>query len=209
MDVRGLHISTAQYGLTVVGDHTARDGAERGGGGDDRQSEINGDGQKKVTTVGEAEWENVSVAEREKTGGWGRGRQTGIESDSAILSLCISTASRGVLENVGEEKMTQVRFRDRPAFRRYHYFIFFFPFFEFLLRGHCFSSFSFLKKIKAGHDCFCSGEEHTLMTIISWGLHQLGLFHQCELDTVLVLAPYGVFPPNINPKSWFTAGTKK
>lgn len=55
MDVRGLHISTAQYGLTVVGDHTARDGAEEGGGGDDRQSEINGDGQKKVTTEGEAE----------------------------------------------------------------------------------------------------------------------------------------------------------
>lgn len=35
-----------------------------GGGQDDRQSEINGDGQKKVTTEGEAECENVSVAER-------------------------------------------------------------------------------------------------------------------------------------------------
>lgn len=54
MDVQGLHISTAQYGSTVVGDHTARDRAEEGGG-DDRQSEINGDGQKKVTTEGEAE----------------------------------------------------------------------------------------------------------------------------------------------------------
>lgn len=56
MDGQGLCISTAQYGLTVVvGDHTARDGAEEGGGGDDRQSEINGDGQKKVTTEGEEE----------------------------------------------------------------------------------------------------------------------------------------------------------
>ncbi|KAI9537283.1 hypothetical protein NQZ68_026413 [Dissostichus eleginoides] len=32
-----------------------RDGAEEGGGQDDRQSEINGNGQKKVTTRGEAE----------------------------------------------------------------------------------------------------------------------------------------------------------
>ncbi len=67
MDVQELHISTAQYGLTVVEDHTARDGAEEGGGEDNRQSEINGYGQKKVTTEGEIEWENVSIAEREKT----------------------------------------------------------------------------------------------------------------------------------------------
>lgn len=39
-------------------------GQRREEGWHDRQSEINGDGQKKVTTEGEAECENVSVAER-------------------------------------------------------------------------------------------------------------------------------------------------
>lgn len=49
MDVRGLNITAAQYGLAVVADHSARQ--EKGGG---RQSEINGVGWKKVTTEGEA-----------------------------------------------------------------------------------------------------------------------------------------------------------
>lgn len=69
MDGQELHISTAQYALTVLGDHTARDGAEVGRKENDRKRAINGDGQKKVTTKREEESENVSDTEGEKTKG--------------------------------------------------------------------------------------------------------------------------------------------
>lgn len=72
MDVQELHISAAQYGSTAAGDHTAwREPAWEG-----RQSEINGDGRKKVIAEGEPECENVSIAERKQADG-GKGRTQG------------------------------------------------------------------------------------------------------------------------------------
>lgn len=92
--------------ILVVWDHTARNGAEEGGGwrwqpewdkwrwteeGDHRGRE-----SEKMCQMQKGRWQR----------GWIRERVVGTESDSAVLPLFILTDAKGVLENVGGKKMT-------------------------------------------------------------------------------------------------------
>lgn len=111
MDGWWLHISTSQYGLTVVGDHSAR--RSRGGRRTGWQTEWDkwkwtekGDhqGRGRVRTC-------VKCREREKHGA----------EEAEWLFSTVSTPSRGMLGHVGKERRTLVNLRGRPA----SYFFFF------------------------------------------------------------------------------------
>lgn len=94
--------------ILVVWDHTARNGAEEGGGWRwqpewdkwrwTEEGDHWGRESEKMCQMQKGRWQR----------GWIRERAVGTQSDSAVLPLFILTDAKGVLENVGGKKIDRL-----------------------------------------------------------------------------------------------------